>query len=216
MLIAIAIINRLLYTPKVKGGLFMVQVLKDELRQAILRNAQDEFLLHGYTAASLKRIAAKAGMSVGNLYRYYAGKEALFDAIVQDVYHQLEALTNSQMTMPLSEENKLEAIVLALTEIIGPIRTPLLILIDSSKGTKHEHAVTELRSMMEQNVMEHLKAYNRSENREVFSPQTAWPIAVAFLEGYIEIIRSRPSMEESKLMVRQYVLFWYKGLNAFI
>ncbi|OAB42354.1 TetR/AcrR family transcriptional regulator [Paenibacillus glacialis] len=194
----------------------MVQVLKDELRQAILRNAQDEFMEYGYAAASIKRIADKVGMSAGNLYRYYAGKEALFDAVVNPVFHELELVIRSNVKEPSNEGNIFELVVHALTDIIGSIRKPLLILIDSSKGTKHEDAVLKLHKMMVDNVASHLEAYNSAQGRKVFTEQAAWPISVAFMQGYFEIVRRHPNTDDCNSMVRQYVLFWYQGLRAFL
>ena len=55
----------------------MAQVLKDSLRKAILDAAKEEFLEYGFKDASMRRIAAKANMTVGNLYRYFKNKESI-------------------------------------------------------------------------------------------------------------------------------------------
>ena len=60
----------------------MAQVLKPEVRARILDAALDAFAAEGYGDTSMARIAAGAGMAVANLYRYYADKPALFDAVV--------------------------------------------------------------------------------------------------------------------------------------
>ncbi|MCD9025293.1 TetR/AcrR family transcriptional regulator [Cohnella silvisoli] len=195
----------------------MVQVLKEELRHAILRAAQDEFMQYGYVSASVKRIAEKVGVSVGNLYRYYAGKEALFDSVVNPVFDELESVIKNHVKQPLGngEGHIFELVIHALTDIIGKIRIPLLILIDSSKGTRHEDTVLKLHRMMADNVANHLQAYNAKQGREVFAERTAWPVSVAFMQGYFEIIRHHPDKEDCSNMVRQYVSFWYQGLQAF-
>lgn len=63
----------------------MAQVLKPEVRARILDAALDAFAAEGYAGTSMARIAAGAGMAVANLYRYYADKPALFDAVVPAV-----------------------------------------------------------------------------------------------------------------------------------
>ncbi|RJE89632.1 TetR/AcrR family transcriptional regulator [Paenibacillus sp. 1011MAR3C5] len=196
----------------------MVQVLKEDIRQAILRHAQDEFLAHGFAGASLKRIAGQTGISAGNLYRYFDGKEVLFDHIVSGVYPYLEKLTNSSMEEPAVDgEVKLGAIVLALDELAaGPVRIPLLILMDGSAGTKHGHAIRIWREWMKENVVGHLRAYNDTKQQTVFSNDAAGPIAAAFLEGYLEILRQDSGTEARSSLVRQYVLFWYSGFKSFI
>lgn len=54
-------------------------------RQAVLESAKREFLLHGYSGASLRAIAANAGVTTGALYRHYRDKAALFEALVEPV-----------------------------------------------------------------------------------------------------------------------------------
>ena len=49
----------------------MAQVLKEAQRDKILEAAKQELLHYGYKEASMRRIAAQAEMTVGNLYRYF-------------------------------------------------------------------------------------------------------------------------------------------------
>lgn len=60
----------------------MVRPINNELAAKILEAAKAEFLEKGYRRASVRSIAAAAGVTTGALYRYYANKEALFDALV--------------------------------------------------------------------------------------------------------------------------------------
>ena len=62
-----------------------MQVIKAEVRDAILDSARKEFAQKGYSASSVRTIAANARTSAGNLYKYYAGKEELFLALVLPV-----------------------------------------------------------------------------------------------------------------------------------
>lgn len=51
--------------------------------QAILKGAMQEFLVHGYVATSMERVAAAAGVSKPTLYSHFQDKESLFTALVQ-------------------------------------------------------------------------------------------------------------------------------------
>lgn len=55
--------------------------------QDILRSARSEFLAHGYENASLRVIVSGAGVTTGALYRHFADKAALFEALVAPVYN---------------------------------------------------------------------------------------------------------------------------------
>jgi AcrR family transcriptional regulator len=56
--------------------------------EQILQGAMQEFLQHGYTATSMARIAATAGVSKETLYSYFESKEKLFAAIVERTAQQ--------------------------------------------------------------------------------------------------------------------------------
>ncbi len=51
-------------------------------RKQILDAARDAFRDHGFHAASMAVVAARAKMSVGQIYRYFSNKEAIVAAIV--------------------------------------------------------------------------------------------------------------------------------------
>lgn len=51
-------------------------------KDAILDAAQRCFAQHGYAKTSLEDVAKLAGLKAGSLYHYFAGKEALFDEVV--------------------------------------------------------------------------------------------------------------------------------------
>lgn len=55
----------------------------------ILSAAIQEFLEKGFTSASLRNIAKKAGVTTGALYGYYDSKEDLFEALVGEHYNFL-------------------------------------------------------------------------------------------------------------------------------
>ena len=57
-----------------------MRLLNDALAAKLLEAAKTEFLTKGFRNASLRNIAASAGVTTGAIYRYYANKEALFDA----------------------------------------------------------------------------------------------------------------------------------------
>lgn len=64
----------------------MAQTLKDEVKYKIKNGAIQVFTDKGYKGTSIKEIARVSGVSVGNLYRYYENKEALYAEVVEGVY----------------------------------------------------------------------------------------------------------------------------------
>ncbi|MGS0894452.1 TetR/AcrR family transcriptional regulator [Burkholderia stagnalis] len=62
------------------------QRLTDRKRAAIIAAAIEEFLAAGYDATSMDRIAARADVSKRTVYNHFPGKEALFAAILHQLW----------------------------------------------------------------------------------------------------------------------------------
>lgn len=80
----------------------MAQTLKESVRQRILKAAEDQMYTQG-PAVTMRQIAKAAGVTAGNLYRYYAGREELLTAVTKPVMDGLEELvirhTNARLTL---------------------------------------------------------------------------------------------------------------------
>jgi TetR/AcrR family transcriptional regulator, transcriptional repressor of aconitase len=57
----------------------------EQRRADILKAAQDVFIEHGYERATMKHIMDAANVSRGGLYQYFASKEAVFEAILEEL-----------------------------------------------------------------------------------------------------------------------------------
>jgi AcrR family transcriptional regulator len=92
----------------------MAQRLKDEVRERIVDAALSVFAEEGWTTTSMALIAERAGLSVGNLYRYFPGKLELLEAAIgADTAAELESLASSRIRSmsgsPLSTRTGREA-----------------------------------------------------------------------------------------------------------
>lgn len=81
----------------------------DDKRQRILAAALTVFARQGVHGTPVPPIAAAAGISVGGLYRYFASKEALVNAVFQDTKqalatHLLTDLNLTTLDRPLFNE----------------------------------------------------------------------------------------------------------------
>lgn len=64
--------------------------INEKLAEELLEAGKREFLEKGFQGASMRSIAAAAGVTTGALYRYYTDKEALLDALVKEPADTLE------------------------------------------------------------------------------------------------------------------------------
>jgi TetR/AcrR family transcriptional regulator of autoinduction and epiphytic fitness len=62
------------------------QRLTDRKRRAVIGAAIEEFLAAGFDATSMDRIAARAGVSKRTVYNHFPSKEALFAAILRQLW----------------------------------------------------------------------------------------------------------------------------------
>ncbi|MCZ2816305.1 TetR/AcrR family transcriptional regulator [Modestobacter sp. VKM Ac-2984] len=87
-----------------------------ERRQAILRAARDSFVEHGVDAASLRDIAARAGMTHAGLLHHYRSKDELVVALLQQ--RDAEEVARDRARRPAAGEEDALAPLLAelLTE----------------------------------------------------------------------------------------------------
>ncbi len=79
----------------------MPQILKEEIKERIVESAKQEFLENSYEKTSMRNIANKSNITVGNLYRYFKNKEELSSFIVgptlQKIQNLVLELTNNQI-----------------------------------------------------------------------------------------------------------------------
>ena len=123
----------------------------------------EEFLEKGYEGASIRSIGARAGMTSAGLYRHYADKEAMFDAMVQPLVDEMKRWlknhTNKKYDIvegDLSQENIFgESFVDLIRDVILPRRQEFILLMTCSGGTKYENFIHDL---TEENQKEFLDA----------------------------------------------------------
>ncbi|MBQ4254014.1 MAG: TetR/AcrR family transcriptional regulator [Erysipelotrichaceae bacterium] len=81
----------------------MAQTLKPDLREKIIDAGKREFISYGYRDSSMRRIAESCGISVGNLYNYFSGKQQLLDTITIGALNGIDSLllqlSNSRLSL---------------------------------------------------------------------------------------------------------------------
>ncbi|MBQ9037308.1 MAG: TetR/AcrR family transcriptional regulator [Erysipelotrichaceae bacterium] len=79
----------------------MAQILKDDVKSRIIESAKEEFQTNSYEKTSMRNIASKSNITVGNLYRYFKSKEDLSSFIVgpalEKINRLVRELTNNQV-----------------------------------------------------------------------------------------------------------------------
>lgn len=123
----------------------MVQTLKPEKYARVLAAAEQAFAAAGYAGATVADIAARAGVSTGNVYRYFENKDALFYEVLPEAFaatflrlvrRRVRSLIRADDLLSLDATARREAEELLRFWVENRLR--IIILLDRSKGSRHE------------------------------------------------------------------------------
>lgn len=103
--------------------------------QAIMQAAQLEFAEHGYHGASIKEIARKAGVATGTIYLYLRNKEALFTALVGEMYEMVLSKISSRRKEAKDVRGKLRASMETAVETLGKHRELARVVLVRTAGS---------------------------------------------------------------------------------
>ncbi|NLI77213.1 MAG: TetR/AcrR family transcriptional regulator [Candidatus Riflebacteria bacterium] len=201
----------------------MGQTRKREVEEAIQEAALEAFARLGFAGASMERIAAAAGISTGNIYRYFPGKEALFDALLPDavvsqvrrlVRRRMEALAQVEDVRTLPPTAAFHAASEELFTFARREGRRLVILLGGAQGTRLEHFPEDLTAMMIRGTCRHFRAIAGTR------PPTP---SLRFALGHIyrtliavsrEALLSHPDPAEARQAIEEYLRYHLAGLNA--
>src|SRR6185295_16249684 len=85
----------------------------EQSRALILNSALDLLREHGYEETTMRAIAKKAGVSLGNAYHYFGSKEHL----IQAFYHRLHEEHLAAALPALEEESSFRSRMLAVMRL---------------------------------------------------------------------------------------------------
>lgn len=117
--------------------------------EKVKKAIKEEFLEKGFEEASIRSIGARAGMTSAGLYRHYADKEAMFNAMVEPLIESIKNWTARHTDKKYNlvdggvpdEELFGETFVDMIKEIILPRRDEFILLMSRSGGTKYENFI---------------------------------------------------------------------------
>ncbi|MGL6200969.1 MAG: TetR/AcrR family transcriptional regulator [Lachnospiraceae bacterium] len=192
----------------------------------ILSSAKAEFLEYGFAGASLRRIAANAGVTTGALYRHFRDKDALFNALVAPVYNQFleqyEATGELHLKQLEAEgmDPMWEASASSIEGFIEYIYShfdTFKLLINCSEQSPYEHfthTLVELDVRLTSKYLELAKTYGHPV-RDVSRRELHFVITAQF-SCVLELVIHEVPYEEAKQMLKNITRFITAGWNALL
>jgi len=165
-----------------------MQYLKEEVKDAIKKAALEEFRNKSYSKASMRAIARKAGITVGNIYRYFESKDELFNELMDPAW---KAITQAIFDKYKEDEDPLfiSGIISAIMGIYRTYTTEIYILFHNSKDSKYENIRGGLVDLIAGRLEKEMLLKLQSAGRKVKDTYIFKVIANAIVDSFYLIIR---------------------------
>ncbi len=153
----------------------MAQHLKEDIQESISSAALTVFAQKGYSAATMAEIGEAAGISTGNIYRYFQDKKELFRVVISDEFtrtftefirQRVEALDGVDDVRALEMDAPYHLISEELLRFCIENRLRVVVLLGKAQGTDHEPFAEK----MVQDLVNMAIAHARS-TRPTFDPK---------------------------------------------
>ncbi len=177
----------------------MPQKLKEEVKNRIINAALDLMLQSGFNNVDMRSIAGKAGITHGNLYRYFKSKDDLISYITQPLIDSMNEVLTFQTggTLKIYDDNINDFIKLESQNSTEEIFEDLGVLVFETvktfyiKGKQNPKAmkVVMQNNILRNNISEWLKTVGVKSLNDIYgfnniSPENSFVFSVA-LEGFV-------------------------------
>jgi AcrR family transcriptional regulator len=193
-----------------------------ETKAKILSSAKTEFLEKGFMNASLRTIAANAGLTTGAMYRHFKDKDALFCALVDeaidvtnkavmlaDAVHHVD-LDNAVSKEHFEQEKKTTNDLLDYMFEHFDIFT---LLLTKAAGSTHEHFQEEICELYTTNCEQTFNMmYEKNLSTKKIDKMTVHFIASTIINAFVEIITHKMTKEAAVQYIENIEEFTRYGM----
>lgn len=182
-----------------------MQYLKKEIRENIIAAAIDEFKEHGYSDASIRNIANNAEISLGNIYRYFTNKEALYFAVINPFLDSIKQVIEHDIVFEGCDMKEASDI---LVEFLVKHSDELLI-IRKGNSVHYEVFINYLVESISGKIKEMMKESFPQIDEKIKNANFYDAIAEGFLTSLFKVLSKDVSLEVQKRNVRELVTFFF-------
>ena len=201
----------------------------DKLAEEILIAAKTEFLKKGFINASVRSIAASVGVTTGAIYRYYANKEALFDALVKEpageFYNEYKSYSENFSARELDEQmrtlpelsDKPNGEIEVLMTYIYEHYDAFKLIACASAGTKYEDYIESLTDIETKSGTALVRLLQKENRISADMDDTLIHIiSNTIFTGIFEIISHDDGAEEAKKHINALYDFYTAGWHEIL
>ena len=196
----------------------IMQVLKETIRKKIREAALNEFKKKGYQKTSMRSIASRAELTVGNLYRYFKNKDELFNVIIQPAFQEIYQFIDEFARMKEVEtlkkgekENFIRAFEESLMRIYAKHRAELIILFNGSQGSQMENAREQIIYLIADRIKK--EAFPKMKKKiKVTDGFLSEVLAISFIDGISLVLNHHKDKEKTRELFAQFTRIYFKNL----
>ena len=192
-----------------------------ETKQKLLESAKKEFLEKGFTGASLRTIAANAGVTTGAMYRHFKDKDAFFCALVDDVIDYVTQMVmlanteNHQLFDSMAIKNHMAFETESATALINYMYDnfdAFTLLLTKAAGSTHENFQDDICNIYTKNFDTIYKWMYKNKIATKRIPQmTVHTIASTVINAYCEIVLHKMEKKDALAFIESIVEFTNYG-----
>ncbi len=202
----------------------MAQIKKENIRQAILSSAKQEFITKGIEDSSMREIAKKANITVGNIYRYFQSKEELADEIITPtmnllnmaIFKELSSNYNQISTNSLDIFNeKVHQLASGFLDVFKNYKQECLIVLNYSRFYK------QVVMWLYQLIQHLVKDWHLANKQIMFVDELSMMLSEAIMSGLAKglsetLVKYHDQPEHLQQVVHTYLQLFTMMLEATI
>lgn len=191
-----------------------MQYLKDEMRNRITESALIEFSEKGYSGASIRNIAKNSGTSAGNIYKYFQGKDDLYENLIGSVYLKVMECMGQFGKVELTEnaDAVFYELMGTILEIIEESSHELSILLNKSAGSKYENCKNTFINLITDIITGKMGHELASKGKTLKDGLIIYLLSNSLVESISIILQEKRDSSEAKSLILKLIDIFFSDL----
>lgn len=186
----------------------------------IITAAREEFSAKGYSGASLRKIAEKAGVTVGAIQTRYRSKDELFVCLLKPFLDEIETLfqhTRAAYDLGVKTDfltglkTAMRDESTAILHLIFDHYEAAVLLLSRSVGSSLEHAFDEI---VQNKIQESIAFFHRAGFAGIDEKMLGFLISAQF-DSYRRIVTECPDRKTAETYMDALMIYHFGGWTAF-
>lgn len=185
-----------------------MQILKDSVRSKILSSAKRLFAKRGFKDTSMRMIAKEAGITAGNIYRYFDTKDQILEIILSPLLAHIQQIISDHEKdensfTPDAHRAYHEFVARSLVDIYLEYQLEYVILLRKASGTGYENYYENL----VKEIAKKMQLFNPSSliRMPVHHPEIFHILARNHVDALIYALEHVPDLQRKKLVIKEYL-----------